>query len=226
MTKHPEKSKVVRKLRCAVYTRKSSEEGLEQEFNSLHAQREACEAYIASQRSEGWVLVRDQYDDGGISGGTLYHYFPNKHAIMCALAERWLREVEASLDEIERWRLDALSLAEFAERVVERQLAVYRTQQGILHLVQAMFSIPELRALDQQHDALVIERMSVAFARYGLEGTTAELGRLARAYLELTHALLLVVVNQAGIRSRRTLADLKRVTLCLLQPYITTGGNR
>jgi len=62
---------VVRKLRCAVYTRKSSEEGLEQEFNSLHAQREACEAYISSQRSEGWVLVRDQYDDGGISGGTL-----------------------------------------------------------------------------------------------------------------------------------------------------------
>ena len=62
---------IVRKLRCAVYTRKSSEEGLEQEFNSLHAQREACEAYIASQRSEGWALVRDQYDDGGISGGTL-----------------------------------------------------------------------------------------------------------------------------------------------------------
>jgi DNA invertase Pin-like site-specific DNA recombinase len=62
---------VVRKLRCGVYTRKSSEEGLEQEFNSLHAQREACESFIASQRSEGWVLVRDQYDDGGISGGTL-----------------------------------------------------------------------------------------------------------------------------------------------------------
>ncbi|MDP3959291.1 MAG: recombinase family protein [Pseudorhodobacter sp.] len=62
---------VVRKLRGAIYTRKSSEEGLEQEFNSLHAQREACESYIASQRSEGWVLVRDQYDDGGISGGTL-----------------------------------------------------------------------------------------------------------------------------------------------------------
>ena len=62
---------VVRKLRCAVYTRKSSEEGLEQEFNSLHAQREACEAYVSSQRSDGWVLVRDRYDDGGISGGTL-----------------------------------------------------------------------------------------------------------------------------------------------------------
>ena len=64
-------SKPKRRLRCAIYTRKSSEEGLEQEFNSLHAQREACEAYIASQRSEGWALVRDKYDDGGISGGTL-----------------------------------------------------------------------------------------------------------------------------------------------------------
>ena len=61
----------VRKLRCAVYTRKSSEEGLEQEFNSLDAQREACEAYVASQRPEGWVLVPDRYDDGGFSGGTL-----------------------------------------------------------------------------------------------------------------------------------------------------------
>lgn len=60
-----------RRLRCAIYTRKSSEEGLEQEFNSLHAQREACEAYIASQRSEGWAPVRDRYDDGGLSGGTL-----------------------------------------------------------------------------------------------------------------------------------------------------------
>jgi site-specific DNA recombinase len=62
---------VTRKLRCAIYTRKSSDEGLEQEFNSLHAQREACEAYIASQRAEGWVLVDDHYDDGGESGGTL-----------------------------------------------------------------------------------------------------------------------------------------------------------
>ena len=63
--------KPTRRLRCAIYTRKSSEEGLEQEFNSLHAQRKACEAYIASQKSEGWALVRDQYDDGGVSGGTL-----------------------------------------------------------------------------------------------------------------------------------------------------------
>jgi len=57
--------------RCAIYTRKSSEEGLEQDFNSLHAQREACEAFIRSQAGEGWRLIRTRYDDGGISGGTM-----------------------------------------------------------------------------------------------------------------------------------------------------------
>ena len=58
-------------LRCAIYTRKSSEEGLEQAFNSLHAQREACEAYIRSQRHEGWVCLAHHYDDGGLSRATM-----------------------------------------------------------------------------------------------------------------------------------------------------------
>jgi len=61
----------MKKVRCAIYTRKSSEEGLEQDFNSLDAQYAACSAYIASQTSEGWTLLRERYDDGGISGGTL-----------------------------------------------------------------------------------------------------------------------------------------------------------
>lgn len=110
MTKSPEKSKLVRKLRCAVYTRKSSEEGLEQEFNSLHAQREACESYIASQRSEGWVLVRDQYDDGGISGGTLER--PG--------LKRLIDDIEDGLvDVVVVYKIDRLSrsLADFAKLV-------------------------------------------------------------------------------------------------------------
>ena len=57
--------------RCAIYTRKSSEEGLEQEFNSLHAQRESCQAFIRSQRHEGWACLPQAYDDGGISGATM-----------------------------------------------------------------------------------------------------------------------------------------------------------
>jgi len=59
------------KIKCAIYTRKSSEEGLEQDFNSLQAQREACEAYIKSQKHEGWEFIEKYYDDGGYSGGTL-----------------------------------------------------------------------------------------------------------------------------------------------------------
>jgi site-specific DNA recombinase len=61
----------MKKIRCAIYTRKSSEEGLEQDFNSLQAQREACAAYVLSQASEGWSALPDVYDDGGLSGGTL-----------------------------------------------------------------------------------------------------------------------------------------------------------
>ena len=110
MTKAPAKSGMIRKQRCAIYTRKSSEEGLEQEFNSLHAQREACEAYIASQRSEGWVLVRDQYDDGGISGGTLER--PG--------LKRLLEDIEDGLvDVVVVYKIDRLSrsLADFAKLV-------------------------------------------------------------------------------------------------------------
>ncbi len=101
---------ITRKLRCAVYTRKSSEEGLEQEFNSLHAQREACEAYIASHRGEGWVLVRDQYDDGGISGGTL-----ERPAL-----QRLLADIEDGLvDVVVVYKIDRLSrsLMDFAKLV-------------------------------------------------------------------------------------------------------------
>lgn len=85
-------------------------ERLEQEFNSLHAQREACEAYIASQRSEGWVLVRDQYDDGGISGGTLER--PG--------LKRLLEDIEDGLvDVVVVYKIDRLSrsLADFAKLV-------------------------------------------------------------------------------------------------------------
>ncbi len=60
-----------RRLRCAIYTRKSTEEGLDQDFNSLDAQREACEAYISSQAGEGWRRIGTRYDDGAYSGGTM-----------------------------------------------------------------------------------------------------------------------------------------------------------
>jgi site-specific DNA recombinase len=96
--------------RCAVYTRKSSEEGLEQDFNSLQAQREACEAFIKSQSSEGWRLAKTRYDDGGISGGTM-----ERPAL-----QRLLSDIdEGRIDVVVVYKVDRLtrSLADFAKMV-------------------------------------------------------------------------------------------------------------
>src|SRR5882672_895307 len=97
--------------RCAIYTRKSSEEGLEQEFNSLQAQREACAAFIKSQQGEGWRLLKTDYDDGGISGGTMER--PS--------LQRLLEDIRHELvDVVVVYKVDRLtrSLADFA-RIVE-----------------------------------------------------------------------------------------------------------
>lgn len=96
--------------RCAIYTRKSSENGLEQSFNSLHAQREACEAYIKSQAHEGWTLRPTQYDDGGISGGHV-----NRPALQALL-----NDIEHNLvDVVLVYKVDRLSrsLADFAQLI-------------------------------------------------------------------------------------------------------------
>src|SRR5258708_20783863 len=105
---------VTRKLRCAVYTRKSSEDGLEMEYNSLDAQRDACAAYIASQRGEGWVQVAACYDHGRVSAGTL-----DRPAL-----KRLVADVEAGridivvvykIDRLSRSMLDFLKLVESFE---------------------------------------------------------------------------------------------------------------
>jgi Resolvase, N terminal domain len=99
-----------RNLRCAIYARKSSEEGLEQDFNSLHAQREACEAYIVSQKQEGWKPVTDTYDDGGFSGGSM-----ERPALQALLADIGAGRI----DVVVVYKVDRLtrSLADFAKIV-------------------------------------------------------------------------------------------------------------
>ncbi len=104
------KSMARARVRCAVYTRKSSEEGLEQEFNSLDAQREACEAYITSQKHEGWTALATLYDDGAYSGGTM-----DRPAL-----QRLLDDVRAGkIDVVVVYKVDRLtrSLADFAKIV-------------------------------------------------------------------------------------------------------------
>ncbi|MGD9739974.1 MAG: recombinase family protein [Bauldia sp.] len=100
-----------RSFRCAVYTRKSTEEGLDQDFNSLDAQREACEAYIRSQTHEGWALVRTRFDDGGYSGGSMER--PGLQALLDAIRRR-------QIDVVVVYKIDRLtrSLTDFS-RIVE-----------------------------------------------------------------------------------------------------------
>ena len=106
----PPRAKRPAMVRCAIYTRKSSEEGLQQDFNSLHAQREACAAYIASQKHEGWAALDTHYDDGGLSGATL-----ERPAL-----QRLLGDIEDGLiDVIVVYKVDRLTraLSDFARMV-------------------------------------------------------------------------------------------------------------
>src|SRR5437870_1549105 len=99
-----------RKTRCAIYTRKSSEEGLEQAFNSLDAQREACAAYILSQKHEGWTVLPTRYDDGGFSGGTT-----ERPAL-----QRLIADIDAgTIDVVVVYKVDRLTraLSDFAKLV-------------------------------------------------------------------------------------------------------------
>ena len=99
-----------RKMRCAIYTRKSSEEGLEQAFNSLDAQREACAAFILSQKHEGWTVLPTLYDDGGFSGGTM-----DRPALKLLLGDI----VAGKVDVVVVYKIDRLtrSLFDFAKIV-------------------------------------------------------------------------------------------------------------
>jgi AcrR family transcriptional regulator len=152
-----------------------------------------------------------------MSVGTLYHYFPNKYAILYALAEQWLGEIDTVLRELEAERLETMSLKKFVDKAVERMLLAYTNQRGLLPLVQAMFGVPELKDLDTAHDELIITSMARMFARLEVAERPAELARLGRGFLEINHALLLVVVNQNKADSIKTLNDLKYVSLCLLE---------
>ena len=105
------KAPMGRNIHCAVYTRKSSDNGLEKAFNSLEAQRESAEAYIKSQKHEGWVLIKENYDDGGFSGG---------NTARPALT-RLLEDIRAGLvNVVVVYKVDRLtrSLADFAKLVV------------------------------------------------------------------------------------------------------------
>ena len=152
----------------------------------------------------------------GMSVGTLYHYFPNKYAILFALAERWLGEMDIGLRELEDYPIESLSLKKFVEMRTDRMLLTYQNQEGLLPLVHAMFGVPELKELDSRHDDSIIAAMARMFKRLEVSNDPSELERLGREWLEVSHALLLVIVHQDSPVAARGISDLKFLSLCLL----------
>jgi AcrR family transcriptional regulator len=156
----------------------------------------------------------------GISIGSLYHYFPNKYAILYAMGLSWLESIEGVLNEVQEWPLESLELPTLIDQLLSINLKTYKKQKAILTLVQAMFSVKELRELDKKHDDLVISKMAIVFKRIGIDHHIRERERLARLYLEVTHSTFLVVVNQNEQRAKRTLSDLKLMIESLLMQHI------
>jgi DNA invertase Pin-like site-specific DNA recombinase len=214
---------IKRKVRCAIYTRKSSEEGLELAFNSLDAQREACAAYIDSQRHEGWIALDDRYDDGGYSGGTL-----ERPAL-----QRLIRDIEAGrVDTVVCYKIDRLSrsLTDFAKLVdvFERNSVTFVsvTQSFCTTTSMGRLTLNILLSFAQFERELAGERIRDKFAASRAKGmwmggrpplgydvrdrklvvnpAEAELVRLIfRRFLDLGSALLLIrELNAQGYRTK------------------------
>ncbi len=155
----------------------------------------------------------------GISIGSLYHYFPNKHAILYAMGMRWLDEIEGVLNEFDSWDIENIPLDQLVDDMLTTNFKVYKKQKAILTLVQAMFSVPELRELDEKHDEMMISTFARLFKRMGINKQLKERERLGRVYLESTHAVFVTMATQQGERAKRTQADLKVMVMALLTTH-------
>src|SRR5687768_5105889 len=188
-------------LRCAIYTRKSSEEGLEQTFNSLDAQREACEAYVLSQKHEGWSVLCDRYDDGGFSGGSM-----ERPALTKLLAD-----IEAGrVDVVVVYKVDRLtrSLADFAKMVeifdAQKVSFVSVTQQFNTTTSMGRLTLNVLLSFAQFEREVTSERIRDKIAASKRKGMWMG-GFVPLGYEPRSRSL---VVNEAEAQTVRTLFSL------------------
>jgi site-specific DNA recombinase len=220
------KKPVVRKLRCAVYTRKSSEEGLDMEFNSLDAQRESCEAYVASQKAEGWLLVPDHYDDGGFSGGTL-----ERPAL-----QRLLADIEANrVDVVVVYKIDRLSrsLMDFAKlvEVFDRNSVTFVSVTQSFNTTTSMgrLTLNILLSFAQFEREVIGERIRDKFAASRKKGMW--MGGWAPLGYDIKDRKL--VVNEAEATTVRTIfqrflrvGSMTRLTVALRSEGMRTKGDK
>jgi DNA invertase Pin-like site-specific DNA recombinase len=219
------KKPIVRKLRCAVYTRKSTEEGLDMEFNSLDAQREACEAYVASQKAEGWLLVPDRYDDGGFSGGTL-----ERPALQRLIADIEARRVDVvvvyKIDRLSRSLMDFARLVEVFDRNAVTFVSV--TQSFNTTTSMGRLTLNVLLSFAQFEREVIGERIRDKFAasrRKGMwMGGWAPLGYDIRDRKLLVNEAEAAVVRSLFQRFLRVGSATKLVVALRSEGMTTKGG--
>lgn len=157
--------------------------------------------------------------DLGISVGSLYHYFPNKQSILRALANDWLEDWNVAMQSVVELPVESMSIKKFCTSVTAILQQVYLHQRGLLPLVQAMYAVPELRDLDEQHDKLLVTRMTSVLRRLKMNVKGGELSRIATLYLEISHNLLIEALSQKDIFAERTVNDLNALCVSLLKRY-------
>ena len=151
-----------RRVRCAIYTRKSTEEGLEQEFNSLHAQREAAEAYIQSQKHMGWTVVETRFDDGGFSGGNM-----ERPALQQLLEQVDARQVDCVLVyKVDRLSRSLLDFARLMDRFDQRSVSFVSVTQQFKHSTPAR-SAAQVRSGARKASGKISDRIPAVPDRIG-----------------------------------------------------------
>src|SRR6202047_2611294 len=181
-------------VRCAIYTRKSSEEGLDQSFNSLEAQREACGAFILSQKHEGWAVLTNHYDDGGFSGGTMERP---------ALKELLSHVLAGKVDTIVVYKVDRLtrSLADFAKMIeildTHKVSFVSVTQQFNTTSSMGRLTLNVLLSFAQFEREITGERIRDKIAASKKKGMW--MGGIAPLGYTVRHRQLIIVESEAEI---------------------------
>lgn len=152
----------------------------------------------------------------GVSVGTLYHYFPNKHAILYALSELWVESISNLTSEIESQNLNEIQLKPFINLLVDRIAGVYKDNSSLLPLVAVMGSMPELEKINSDYLSHIHSKLATIFKALPLSLTDDDVDHISVFYWQICHSLL-ASVYCGKLDETKSLADLKYILMSLLE---------
>jgi AcrR family transcriptional regulator len=154
--------------------------------------------------------------EAGISVGTLYHYFPNKHAILYAVSEIWVDKINSVIEDIESENLETIRLKSFVNSCVSRFTELYKDNSSLLPLVAVMPSMPELQPINNVYLELIHSKFIKILLRLSISLESDDAQHLAKFYWQICHSAL-YAVNCEELNADKSVADLKYLLLSLLE---------